>query len=265
LYFVTYYIAGYRKEVVFKNLSTAFPEKNPTEIRQLAKKFYRFFCDVGLETFISQKWSYEKIGKGYKVSNPQIVDYHIKNNRNVMILAGHHGNWEWTRSFTALCNVHVIAVYKPLSNKYFNRWIVSVREDENHTVVPMDQSFRTILDFERKNVPYLSYLVADQRPLRSQIHHWLTFLNQDTPVFTGPEKIARKTGQAVLFLRERRVRRGLYDVDLIQITDNPSGIPENEITDRYFRLLEEMIREQPEIYLWSHNRWKLKREDVQVR
>jgi KDO2-lipid IV(A) lauroyltransferase len=198
----------------------------------------------------------------YKVRNPEIVDNYIKQNRNVMIIAGHHGNWEWTRSFTAVCNIHIIAIYKPLSNKYFNRWVVRVREDENHTVVPMDQSFRTIIDFERRKVPYLSYLVADQRPLPVQIHRWINFLNQDTPVFSGPEKIAMKTGQVVIFLKIHRVKRGLYEVDLIPITDNPAGASENEITDSYFRMLEEMIREQPELYLWSHNRWKFTREDV---
>jgi len=263
LYLITYYMVGYRREVVFRNLSRAFPDKDPAEITSLAKRFYHFFCDVGLEIFVSQRWSYDKIGQIYKVRNPEIVDHYFNQHRNVMIIAGHHGNWEWTRSFTALCPAHVIAVYKPLSNKYFNRWIIRLREDENHTVVSMDHSLRTILDFERRKVPYLSYLVADQRPRKIQIHHWINFLNQDTPVFAGPERIAVKTGQAVLFLKIKKLKRGHYEVDLIPISGQPENTSENEITDTYFRMLEEMIREQPEIYLWSHNRWKFVREEVQ--
>jgi KDO2-lipid IV(A) lauroyltransferase len=265
LYLVVYYLARYRRKVVFNNLTRAFPEKGPAEITRLAKKFYRFFCDVGLEIFVSQRWSYEKIGQFYRVKNPEIVDYQKTQHRNVMIIAGHHGNWEWTRTFTARCNIHIIAIYKPLSNKYFDRWVRRLREDENHTVIPMEQSLRTILDFENRKVPYLSYLVADQRPLPAQIHHWITFLNQDTPVYTGPERIARKTGPAVMFLKTRRVKRGLYDVELIPITDHPADTAENEITHTFFRMLEEMIREQPELYLWSHNRWKFSREDIQGR
>ncbi|OFY52680.1 MAG: hypothetical protein A2Y87_04935, partial [Bacteroidetes bacterium RBG_13_46_8] len=178
IYLVTYYLIGYRKKIVYKNLHAAFPEKDAEEITRLAKKFYHFFCDVGLEIFISQKWSYEKIGQRYHVKNPEIVDHYLKQHKNVMIIAGHHGNWEWTRSFTALCRVHVIAIYKPLSNKYFNRWVIRLREDKNHTVVPMERSLRTILDFEKSKMPYLSYMVADQRPLKAQIHHWINFLNQ---------------------------------------------------------------------------------------
>jgi len=261
MYLFAYYLIGYRKETVFKNLRSAFPEKDEGEITRLARKFYHFFCDVGLEIFISQKWSYEKIGKRYHVNNQEIVDNYLDKHQNVMVLAGHHGNWEWTRSFTALCKVHVIAIYKPLSNKYFNRWVIRLREDINHSVIPMERSLRTILDFENRKVPYLSYMVIDQRPLKAQIHHWITFMNQDTPVFSGPERIARKTGQAVIFLKIRRGKRGFYEVDLIPLTDDPAGTHENEITDSYFRMLEETIREQPEVYLWSHNRWKFSRKD----
>jgi KDO2-lipid IV(A) lauroyltransferase len=127
----------------------------------------------------------------------------------------------------------------------------------------MERSLRTILDFEKRKIPYLSYMVADQRPLPAQIHHWINFMNQDTPVFSGPERIARKTGQVVIFLKIRRIKRGYYEVDLIPVTDNPANTHENEITDTYFCMLEEMIREQPELYLWTHNRWKFSRKDFQ--
>ena len=137
-----------------------------------------------------------------------------------------------------------------------------VRDEKKNSIVPMDQTLRTVLKNEQMDRRYVFLMIADQRPMLHQTQYWLQFMNQDTPVFTGAEKIARKVGHAVFFNGIRRIRRGFYEIELIRITDTPAETREYEITDTYFRLLEEAIRDQPEMYLWTHKRWKFSRNDL---
>jgi len=259
-----YYLFPYRKKIVFRNISRSFPEKSEKEISILVRKFYRFFCDTFTESFTSLHWPYEKLEKRYTVKNPELIQEMFDRKRNVMLVFGHYGNWEWFGArYIKTCPFKVLIIYKPLHNKYFNRWIERVREHKNSIHVPSENSFRTILEHEREKIPYLSLMLADQRPMRKNIQHWTTFLNQDTPVFLGPEKIARKTGQVVIFMNTRQIKRGHYQIEFVKITENPGNTAQYEITDTYFRMLESLIREQPELYLWSHKRWKFSRKEIE--
>ncbi len=266
LYFIIYYLAGYRKETVYRNISRSFPEKSEKEVTILVKKFYHFFCDVFLESFTSLHWPYEKLAKRYTVKNPELIEELYKSRKNVMLVFGHYGNWEWFGTgYIRICPYTVLIIYKPLHNKYFNRWIERVREHKNSVHVPSERSFRTILEYERNKIPYLSLMLADQRPLPNNIQHWITFLNQDTPVFLGPEKIARRTGQVAVFMNTRQLKRGHYQIEFVEITDDPGTTGRHEIIETYFNLLEKLISEQPELYLWSHKRWKFSREEIEGR
>jgi len=264
LFLIIYYLAGYRKKVVYRNISRSFPEKSEKEISILVKKFYHFFCDVFIESFTSLHWPYEKLARRYTVKNPELIEELFESKRNVMLVLGHFGNWEWFATrYIKICPYTVLIVYRPLQNKYFNRWIEKVREGKNVVHLPTERSFRTILEYENKKIPYLSLMLADQRPIRENIQYWTTFMNQDTPVFVGPEKIARRTNQVVVFMKTNRLKRGHYQIEFIQMTDRPEETEQYWITDTYFRMMEDMIREQPEVYLWSHNRWKFSREEIE--
>lgn len=101
--------------------------------------------------------------------------------------------------------------------------------------------------------------IADQSPKWENIHLWLPFMNQDTPVFTGAERIIRKMNNAVFYVDMQRPERGKYIATFIPMTTDPASLPENAVTEDFFRRLEETIHRQPEFYLWTHNRWKRQR------
>lgn len=258
-----YYFIPYRKKVTLRNISRSFPEKNDAEVRILFRKFYRFFCDVFVESLTSLHWPEKKLVERYSVKNNELIESHRTAGRNVMLVFGHYANWEWFATYIREYSpFKVLIVYKPLHNKYFDRWIQRVRMSRNSVYIPSEHAFRAILEYERQKIPYLSLMLSDQRPLRDNIQHWITFMNQDTPVFLGPEKIARKTGQVVVFMNTRRLRRGHYQIEFEEITRDPKSEPPFAITDAYFAHLEKLIREEPELYLWSHKRWKFERPVV---
>ena len=218
------YLVPYRKKTTLRNISRSFPEMSAGEINELVRKFYRFFCDVFVESLASLHWPEEKLVRRYTVKNNEMIEGYRAEGRNVMLVFGHYANWEWFATYIKEYSpFKVLIVYKPLHNKYFDRWIQRVRMSHNSVYIPSENAFRTILEYEREKIPYLSLMLSDQRPLRENIQHWITFMNQDTPVFLGPEKIARKTGQVVVFMNTRKLRRGHYQVEFVEICRDPKA------------------------------------------
>lgn len=256
LYFLTFYVIGYRKKVVYTNLKNAFPDKPEDDIRGIARRFYKHFADQIIETIKALHISRKEMKKRFRVKDQEMLDELYAANKNIVVVFGHYGNWEWLLTLPLYTKYKILAIHKPLSNKYFSDMVNRLREKYGVRMITMKQSYKTILEYQKRNEQIITYFLGDQTPMRSEINYWTTFLNQDTPVYLGAEKIAQKTGQAVVFFNIQKIRRGYYELETIMITENPEETGEYEITEKHVRLLEEIITDKPEYWLWSHRRWK---------
>jgi len=259
LAFLAYYLVAYRKTVVVKNLKASFPEKSKQEIRILTKKFYRHFTDLFVESIYILHMDPAEASKRFSFKNPELLSELYSKNKSIILLIGHYGNWEWLNVMELLSPYHVLGIYKPLENKYFDKLFIRLREKFGVETVPMTKILRRLLVAEKNREGVLSLFLYDQRPRGDELNHWLSFMNQDTPVMVGAEKIAGRTRQSVVFLNTRKTKRGYYEgtFELIQETAEPDK--DNVITHQYYKLLEKMIRQAPEYWLWSHDRWKYSR------
>jgi KDO2-lipid IV(A) lauroyltransferase len=256
VYVGVYYLAAYRKKVVTENLTRSFPEMNRMEVRRIARKFYHHLCDVILESAVSHFYSEEQFRKRITYLNTDLLDKLYAKQKPVIAVAAHYGNWEYLTTLSLVSEYTVFGAYKPLKNKYFDRLIQKSRNRFRSLAVPMDQVVRKVIGMARDGQPAISVFISDQRPVFQNIQYWTRFLGQDTPLFLGAEKLARKLNAAVIFLKVRKVKRGRYEVDIELITDEPAGWKTYELTEAHVRILEDLIREAPEYWLWSHRRWK---------
>ncbi len=259
LYIVVYKIAGYRTKVVRTNLNNSFPEKSHEELRTIEKRFYHHLCDLILESAMLRHISEKKMRKMVTFSNPEVMENFCKQGKSIVCITGHYNNWEVLSIRQRDTSYQILGVYKPLTNKHFDNFFIETRERFGAKAISMDDTVRTLIRYNAQNKLTLSYFVADQSPTESQIHYWTTFMNQDTGVFTGAERIAIKMGYPVIFLHIQKTTRGHYNVEAILISENPKEAKPFEITERHVQILERIIREQPEYWLWSHRRWKHKR------
>lgn len=267
LFWLLYAVVGYRKAVIRKNLKESFPEKSEEELRKVERGFYRFFCDYLVETIKMMTISKENIRRRLTFKGTELVDEIVESGQSCAVYLGHLGNWEWVTSLPlwvtpkAQCG----QIYHPLENKEFDRLFLYSRQRLGAKCIAMQDTLREILKYRKENQPVVIGYISDQVPFWTNIHHWVDFLHHDTPVLTGTERIARKVNHAVFFLDVHRVRRGYYEAEFKLITREPQKMDEFEITDIYFKLLEESIRRAPEFWLWSHNRWKRTREEFNER
>jgi len=257
VFFLIYHVFKYRKKVVFENLKNSFPEKSDKEIESIARKFFRNLTDVMIETVKEFSISDKSIKKRFKFVNPEEFQKHYDNNKSVMMLMGHYTNWEYGVTAPLWVPQECWAVYGKMENPVMDKYIVRTREKFGMTLYPMEETYNVMLNHKQGDKLYM--FMADQSPHHAKIKYWIPFLNQETPVHIGAEKLSKMLDLAVVFIDIQRVKRGYYEITAHTLFDNPKETAEHEITDKYFEILEGIIKKKPENWLWSHKRWKYKK------
>ena len=268
MYLILAYVLRYRRKVIDKNLAKAFPELSDAERRRIKHKFYHFFCDYLAETVKFTTMRLDNLKRRMVFYGEEMVRGILNDGQDVAFMLGHYGNWEWMTCYP-MCFEGIDArfghVSHVLENPAMNRLMRAVRNHVGSQTVGMKETLRWLVQSRKEGLPTILAYVSDQVPKWQNIHHWLEFMHQDTPVFTGVERIARRLNQAVIYVDVRCVKRGYYEAEAHIITRDPNSLPEFAITDEYFRRLEATIRRAPQYWLWSHNRWKRTHEEFDRR
>lgn len=259
---IIYYIFGYRKKVVTQNLRNSFPDWDENKVQETAKKFYQHFCDSMLESvaliFVNEEHSLQRL----KIKNPELLNELYEKDKSIVCMMAHYGNWELSSTLAAGIRHEVLGIYKPLTNKRFDRMLKSGRERFGLIGVPMDKILRYIIEAERDNKRTMTLFLADQRPHWSEVVYWTKFMKQDTPFYQGAEKISRKFNMAVVYMKVSYVKRNHYEAEFILLEENARETEVHEIMEKYMKVLEENIKEAPEFWLWTHKRWKYVKKDT---
>jgi len=254
IYFLIYYVFGYRKDVVMTNLLIAFPEKTEKERIRIAKDFYHQLIDTFIEMIKMISISKKELNKRF-VCNYEVMNDLFDSGKNVQLHGGHFFNWEYLNlAYAANSAYPFIGVYIPLSNKVMDKIIMKMRGQFNTILIAADK-FRTQFH-NHVNKRYAIALGADQNPGNPRMAYWITFFGKLTPFITGPERGAFSANPAIIFSTYYPVKRGYYRSELTLITTNPNTMKKGELTKLYRDFLEEQIRLRPSNYLWSHRRWK---------
>lgn len=250
-------LSGYRKNVVLINLKNSFPEKSAEEIKMIYRNYYKYLTDLFLETFKTLTMTEKEAVERCKFHNTEWLDKLYQEKKSIIIVMGHYGNWEWAGpAFSLSTRFQLNVIYRPLSNIYFERMMVGMRTKFGTRITPQNLTLREMVAC--RNEVTATALIADQTAT-NQSAYWMHFLNQDTVVYEGPEKLAKKFGYPVVYMNIKRVKRGFYEVFPELLFMDPKNTTDTEISDAFMRRLEKEINIDPTTWLWSHRRWKHKR------
>ena len=254
LAFLLQYVVKYRAAVVRQNLKNAFPTYTNAALKELEKKFYLNFCDVLLENIKLNSISKSTVRKRMKFLNPAVFSDLADTGKGVMLIGAHYNNWEWMAlSLSTYLNEKMFSVYKPLNNKLSDRLMLNARARFGANIIPMQQFPKVVL--KNKNRGAVHLMVADQSPHRSKLDFFCTFLNQDTPVYLGAEKLMKAANLNLYFVEVHRVKRGFYEMKIVPLNEQSTN-EKGQVTKMHLSHLEKMIINSPESWLWSHRRWK---------
>lgn len=255
VYFLVYHIIGYRKKVVYNNLSLVFPNKSEEEKKVIQKEFYKHMCDMFLETIKTLNIGEEELTKRYTLPNIDLL-LEMEKKRSVLVMFPHYGNWEWGIIVNRYVKSRGFAIYQKIENAYFDRLIKKIRTIWNTTLISQKETVITMARNHQNNITGVYGIVSDQSPEAHRAQYWTKFMNITVPVFNGPEVLARKFDHAVVFAKVSKVKRGYYRTEFIPIAMEGGKTEKYEITNQFLRLTEEEIIQNPAYYLWTHRRWK---------
>lgn len=255
-------IVGYRRKIIERNLHRSFPTLSQSEVRRLRCNFYHRLADYFVETLRLQWISDRRMQQIMRFENIEIIDQLLAKGKSIVVYFSHSFNWEWAPSVTLWSRygndpkVKFCQVYRPLKNRFADRWFKHLRHRFGSVSLPKRTTLRSLVKMSRiEGCQTVTGFMSDQKPSHGDPIFELMFLGRPTLVITGTETLARKLGQAVVFWDIKRLRRGHYSINTKLITEDPSTMPEHAITRKYFELLEASIKRDPANWLWSHNRW----------
>jgi len=257
IYHINNLFFRYRYKIVERNLKIAFPSFSNKKHQEIKEKFYRRFFNVLMEIIKMYSISSRFINKKVIFENTEVINKYLDKNQSIILLSGHYNNWEWVGQKLALStDKEVVVIYKKLNNLILNNFLLKIRSKFGANPISMKESIRYLL--KTKNTCQIIGIIADQNPIVNDTTKWINFLNNETPVFLGPEKIAKKMNYPVLFCNMKINSDNIYSIKFEVISEEPSN--DQKITEKYFNFLEKQIKENPQYWLWSHNRWKHKRK-----
>jgi KDO2-lipid IV(A) lauroyltransferase len=259
MYWVVFRGIGYRKKVVITNLKNSFPNKSDQEIQSISNDFFKYLADLFMESVKAITMSEKDWQNGFKTGNVELPNSYFDNGQSIVTVLGHYGNWEYLVTAYSRDTKHtVLGVYKPLSNPAFEKLLAAYRTRYGMVLVPLHDAYEVIKNYMDKGETVAIMLIGDQSPAADR-GYWMNFLNQDTPVFRGAEKLAKQYNLPVLFATLDQTGRGQYQMSFETVYDSPIETEEGEITEVYTKKLEKQILAKPHLWLWSHKRWKHKR------
>ncbi|AZA98856.1 lipid A biosynthesis acyltransferase [Chryseobacterium joostei] len=256
MFFLNYYLVGYRKAVITQNLRNSFPEKSEEEIRKIRKAFYRNFSDYLVETIKSFSISETESRVRMQHINQDVFHDIQKEGKNIILLAGHVFNWEWINALARIVpQKHCHPVYRKVNSDFWENQMKKVRNKFGNEALEANEVILNI--FRNKNDGDSIYMfVADQTPHSSHVNYGLEFLNQKTPVFIGYDKLATRMDLAFIYCEMKKVKRGYYQVNYYRIYPDNEKFVEHEVVKKFHKMLENTLHKHPDNYLWSHRKWK---------
>lgn len=261
-YFIIYYAVRYRRKTVRHNLELVFGSSGHSNIVRIEKKFYRHLCDCIAETVKLLHISDEEIDRRAVVTNGEYIDGIIRSGHSVVLLLGHYGNWEWVQAIIHHFKEPLVGgqIYRPLRNKMMDMVMLRIRSRFGLECIPQKNAVRRLLGIERGGQKFVIGFISDQRPTGKTLHHWTTFLGQDTPYVVGGETIGNHVDARFVYLDMEKTSRGHYRLTFCPVVPDPEDKGPDPYTREFMKMLEKTIRREPAYWLWSHRRWKRHRE-----
>jgi len=254
--FIIHSVIGYRKGVVRQNLKIAFPNKKQSELNKIEKLFYRHFVDSFLESIKGLSMSKKAFNKRLHIENPEVLEAFYESGRSIILYSAHYGNWEWLLSLPLYDKHQLTTFYKPQKNSYFDSLMIHIRSRYGLICLESNKGYKSLMEFKRKNILTTTLMIGDQSPRSGRPAYIADFFNLETDFLPGAAKIAKKTNQVLLFPFYSKSKRGYYKVRFEILDEHPKESTPEEVVSKFATMLENQIKMQPELWLWSHKRWK---------
>jgi len=261
-YLLVYRLIGYRKKTVRKNLELVFPQKSTAEIIAIEKKSYRHLCDMFMEMIKTMAISRKEIDARFSYTNLEVYTELEKKGKSIAVLIPHYASYEWVISMNHIIQFKGYAIYKRINNPYFDKMVRDIRSRFKAYLITTKETKKIIESNAKEGILGVYGFASDQTPRWGENLYWHHFMGIETPIHIGAESLAKRFDMNMIYLRVEKVKRGYYVGTFEVLTDDVKTVPDYKISEYFMSKVEEQINAQPEYYMWTHKRWKHKKESI---
>lgn len=261
IYVLIYYVLGYRKKTVRQNLALALPHLSEKERLIIEKKSFRHLCDMFLEMIKTMSISKKEIEKRFVFSNIEVYNDLEKQGKSIALMCAHYASYEWVISMNHYISFRGYAIYKRIRNEHFDKLVRDIRSKFKAYLITTKETKNVIEKNIRKGILGVYGFASDQTPRPMANMHWYHFMGIETPIHVGAELIAKRYDMNMIYLKVKKVKRGHYEGTFEILTTDVKSVPDFKISETFMDKVEQQILEAPEYYLWTHKRWKRKRDE----
>lgn len=259
IYFLLYYVIGYRKKTVRSNIAMALPHLSEKERLVIEKKSFHHLCDMFLEMIKTLSISKKEINKRFKFANLEVYKELEKKNKSIALMCAHYASYEWVISMNHHIKYKGYGIYKKIANPYFDKLVKNIRSKFEAYLITTKETKSCIEENAKNGVLGLYGFASDQTPRWSNKLYWHHFMGIETPIHIGAEMLAKRFDMNVIYLKVKKVKRGYYEASFEILSEDVKSVPDCKISEQFMAKVEEQIYEAPEYYLWTHKRWKHKK------
>ncbi|WP_188440907.1 lysophospholipid acyltransferase family protein [Planktosalinus lacus] len=260
IYILIYHIIGYRKKTVRSNIALVLPHLSKKERLSIEKKSYKHLCDMFLEMIKTMNLSQKEIERRFTFSNLDVYLDLEKKGKSIAVLIAHYASYEWVISMNRVISFDGFAIYKKLRNPYFDKLIKDIRSKFKAYLINTKETIDVMKKNDEEGRLCVYGFASDQSPKAAKAYHWAPFMGHKVPIHTGAEMLSKRFDMNVIYLKVKKIKRGFYEATFEVLSEDVRSVPDYQISDMFIKRVEEQIRESPEFYLWTHKRWKHKKD-----
>ena len=258
--FSLFYRLGFKNRLItLHNLQRSFPEKNLKEIIRIAKGVYRHFAIVAAEFFDMPYINKENIHKWVEIEGLENYQEAIARGKGVLSIVAHFGNWELMTIAVPICLKPMYIVYRPLDNPVIDNMVEYVRTMNGNVLIPKGGSGKRVIELLKENQAI--GILSDQNVAKSE-GVFVDFFGRPACTGVGLAVMAMRSGAPVVPAFMARQKSGRYKfilkpaMEAVCTDDYEADLQVN--TQRFTKIVEEIVREYPDQWFWFHQRWKTK-------
>jgi len=241
------------RNLIHTNIKKAIPEIDLNNLNRITKSMWNNYGRIFAEYIFIKDFRAGKFESQIKIEGKEVLDEIIKLNKPVVFISGHFSNFELMAMQIEKAGVKLSAIYRPLNNIFLNKVMVRIREKYicKNQIKKGIGGMKKLIALKKDN--FSTALMIDQR-LTEGIKS--NFFNQKASTTTIPAQLVKKFNIPVVPVYIERINSINFKITVNKPLNFSNESSIKEITDRLNIILEKMILQKPEQWIWSHNRWK---------
>ena len=241
------------RNLIHSNIKKAIPNSNYEELNKITKLMWNNYGRVFAEYMFIKDFRNGKLKSKIKIEGQEILDDIKKHNKQVVFISGHFSNFELMAMHLENSGIKLSAIYRPLNNIFLNKIMERIRKKYicKNQIKKGIGGIKKLINLKKSN--YSTALMIDQRVSEGIKSN---FFNNEALTTTIPAQLVKKFKIPVVPIFIERINNLNFKITINKPITFSNETSIKNITDELNQILEKMIINKPEQWIWSHNRWK---------